>query len=99
MRTRGSTQWTKPCEALLTDLRCPSFKTGHCLTKPPAFRLFQRGRWQAERQNDILEQEGLQLRGAEDHRMDIAAWLHSLGLERYVSAFRDNEIDWGCCRS
>jgi len=27
--------------------------------------------------------------------MDIAAWLHSLGLERYVSAFRDNEIDWG----
>ena len=55
MRTRGSTQWTKPCEALLTDLRCPSFKTGHCLTKPPAFRLFQRGRWQAERQNDILE--------------------------------------------
>ena len=27
--------------------------------------------------------------------MDIAAWLHSLGLERYASAFRDNEIDWG----
>jgi class 3 adenylate cyclase/predicted ATPase len=26
--------------------------------------------------------------------MDIAAWLQSLGLERYVTAFRDNEIDW-----
>ena len=26
--------------------------------------------------------------------MDIAAWLHGLGLERYVPAFRDNEIDW-----
>ena len=27
--------------------------------------------------------------------MDIAAWLRSLGLERYESIFRDNEIDWG----
>src|SRR5215471_20763601 len=26
--------------------------------------------------------------------MDIAAWLQSLGLERYEQAFRDNEIDW-----
>jgi class 3 adenylate cyclase/predicted ATPase len=26
--------------------------------------------------------------------MDVAAWLHELGLERYVPAFRDNEIDW-----
>ncbi|HXA21585.1 MAG TPA: AAA family ATPase [Acetobacteraceae bacterium] len=26
--------------------------------------------------------------------MDITAWLHDLGLERYVPAFRDNEIDW-----
>src|SRR5918998_1692935 len=25
--------------------------------------------------------------------MDIAAWLRSLGLERYAPAFRDNEID------
>jgi hypothetical protein len=25
--------------------------------------------------------------------MDIAAWLHELGLERYEQAFRDNEID------
>src|SRR6516165_2814860 len=25
--------------------------------------------------------------------MDVAAWLHDLGLERYVSAFRDNDID------
>jgi len=26
--------------------------------------------------------------------MDIEAWLEGLGLERYVPAFRDNEIDW-----
>src|SRR5271169_6704331 len=26
--------------------------------------------------------------------MDIAGWLQGLGLERYVPAFRDNEIDW-----
>jgi class 3 adenylate cyclase/tetratricopeptide (TPR) repeat protein len=26
--------------------------------------------------------------------MDVEAWLQSLGLERYVPAFRDNEIDW-----
>ena len=26
--------------------------------------------------------------------MDIAAWLQSLGLERYEPLFRDNEIDW-----
>ena len=25
--------------------------------------------------------------------MDIAAWLQSQGLERYITAFRDNEID------
>ncbi len=23
--------------------------------------------------------------------MDVAAWLHDLGLERYASAFRDND--------
>jgi class 3 adenylate cyclase len=26
--------------------------------------------------------------------MDVAAWLQSLGLERYVPAFRDNDIAW-----
>src|SRR5215831_2648395 len=26
--------------------------------------------------------------------MDIAAWLRSLGFERYITAFRDNEINW-----
>jgi class 3 adenylate cyclase len=35
----------------------------------------------------------LPLLGAEDHRMDVAAWLQDLGLERYVPAFRENEID------
>jgi class 3 adenylate cyclase len=32
--------------------------------------------------------------GARDRRMDVAAWLKGLGLERYAAAFRDNEIDW-----
>src|ERR1700758_2166433 len=31
--------------------------------------------------------------GAEDHRMDIAAWLRGLGLEQYAPAFRDNDVD------
>ena len=26
--------------------------------------------------------------------MDIAAWLHGLGMQRYEGAFRDHEIDW-----
>ena len=26
--------------------------------------------------------------------MDIEAWLQGLGLERYLPAFRRNEIDW-----
>jgi class 3 adenylate cyclase len=26
--------------------------------------------------------------------MDIEAWLQGLGLERYITAFRDNKIDW-----
>jgi class 3 adenylate cyclase/predicted ATPase len=42
----------------------------------------------------ILARERLPLLGPEDQLMDIAAWLQDLGLERYVPAFRDNEIDW-----
>src|SRR5437868_12197884 len=30
---------------------------------------------------------------AEDHRMDVAAWLRALGLEQYAPAFRDNDVD------
>ncbi len=37
----------------------------------------------------IVVHEGLPLLGAEDHRMDVAAWLQDLGLERYLPAFRD----------
>ena len=33
------------------------------------------------------------LLGAEDHCMDIAAWLRGLGLEQYAQLFRDNDID------
>ena len=31
--------------------------------------------------------------------MEIAAWLQDLELQRYVSAFRDNDIDGESCRS
>jgi class 3 adenylate cyclase len=47
-----------------------------------------------DRQKNILVHEGLPLLGVEGHRMDVAAWLQGLGLERYMPAFRDNEIDW-----
>src|SRR5438477_7287619 len=30
---------------------------------------------------------------AEDHRMDVAAWLRALGLEQYAPAFRNNDVD------
>jgi hypothetical protein len=46
----------------------------------PALRLFQRYRW-----------TGLPLLGAEDHRMDVAAWLRGLGLKQYALAFRKND--------
>ena len=36
---------------------------------------------------------GLPLLGAEDHRMDVVAWLRGLGLEQYAPAFRDNDVD------
>src|ERR1700730_2168890 len=36
---------------------------------------------------------GLPPLGAEGHRMDVAAWLRGLGLEQYVPAFRDNDVD------
>src|SRR6202045_4053887 len=36
---------------------------------------------------------GLALLRAEDHCMDVAAWLRGLGLEQYAPAFRDNAID------
>src|SRR5262252_742623 len=42
----------------------------------------------------IVARERLPLLGSEDQLMDIAAWLQDLGLERYVSASRDNEINW-----
>jgi hypothetical protein len=41
----------------------------------------------------IVVHEWLLLLGPEDRRMDVAAWLRCLGLERYDQAFRDNEID------
>jgi len=37
--------------------------------------------------------KGLPLLRAGDHRMDVAAWLQSLGLERYEQVFRENRIE------
>ena len=69
-------------------------KRSFCLTPPhPTVRLFQRGRWHVDGQSDIVVHEGLPLLGAEDSRMDVAAWLQGLGLERYAPAFRDNDVD------
>jgi class 3 adenylate cyclase/predicted ATPase len=59
----------------------------------PALRLFQFCRWWVDRQRNILVDEGLPLLRAEDHRMDVAAWLYGLGLEQYAQLFRDNDID------
>src|SRR5882762_7452228 len=50
------------------------------------------GRQKGRRVSSFMR--GLPLLEAEEHRMDIAAWLQDLGLERYAPAFRDNEIDW-----
>jgi hypothetical protein len=36
---------------------------------------------------------------AEEHRMDIVAWLCGLGLEGYAPAFRDNVSMTKCRRS
>ena len=47
----------------------------------------------AEGRRNILVHEGLPLFGAEDHRIDVEAWLRRLGLERYAPAFRDNDVD------
>jgi SAM domain (Sterile alpha motif) len=52
-----------------------------------------RCRWQAAGQRNILFQDGLPPLGAEDHRMDVVAWLRGLGLGQYEAAFRDNAID------
>jgi hypothetical protein len=48
----------------------------------------------AEREDpSIVVDEEAPLLRAEDHRMDVAAWLRGLGLEQYASAFRDNDVD------
>src|SRR5271169_5286032 len=59
----------------------------------PIPRLFQRCRWWVDGQRNILVHERLPLLRAEDHRMDVAAWLRGLGLEQYAQLFRDNDID------
>src|SRR4029077_14255358 len=46
-----------------------------------------------EGQRSIVVDEGLPLLGAEDHRMDVVAWLRGLGLDQYAPAFRDNDVD------
>jgi class 3 adenylate cyclase len=67
----------------------PRLESSH----PKPRDVFQRCRWPAEGQRNILFHEGLPLLGAEDRRMDVVAWLRGLGLERYAPAFRDNDVD------
>ena len=72
------------CDAR-TVIYSPKPPTRHCaLSEVPAGGSIGRG---------IFSCKGLPLLGAEDHRMDIAAWLRGLGLAQYASAFRDNDVD------
>jgi hypothetical protein len=41
----------------------------------------------------VLKSRAQKRLGDREGRMDIAAWLRGLGLERYEPAFRENEID------
>src|SRR3954449_8722793 len=72
-----------------------TLQSGHLRPEalPPRLRPFQFCRWSVERQRDILVHERLPLLRAEDHRMDVPAWLRGLGLEQYAQLFRDNDID------
>jgi SAM domain (Sterile alpha motif) len=45
-----------------------------------------------DRDQGLLEKLGITT-GAKGRRMDVTAWLQRLGLERYVPAFRDNDVD------
>ena len=57
-------------------------------------RLFQRCRWQADGQSDILEQVEVpspRSRGSPHGHRGVAVGFW--GLERYVPAFRENEFD------
>src|SRR5580704_14236887 len=91
---RSGELWCRFARAAMPEPQKRSLPDGVMILRSPNGRPFQPCPWQADGQIDILEQVELPLRGAEDHRMDIAAWLQGLGLERYVPAFRDNEIDW-----
>jgi class 3 adenylate cyclase/predicted ATPase len=79
----------------LPDMRCLSFKSGHCLTNRDIRRcVYSTPPLAARREERYRRPSGAAAPRSEDHRMDIEAWLQGLGLERYVHAFRDNEIDW-----
>src|SRR5580704_9062088 len=91
---RSGELWCRFARAAMPEPQKRSLPDGVMILRSPNGRPFQPCPWQADGQIDILEQVELPLRGAEEHRMDIEAWLQSLGLERYVPAFRDNEIDW-----
>ena len=41
----------------------------------------------------MLHREGCRFCEPRIYRMDVATWLQGLEFERYVSAFRDNDID------
>jgi class 3 adenylate cyclase len=92
--SNGSVGWKRSIPEFAPNL-IPGLKAGHSLSEAviPDTCVFQRCRWQAEGQRNILFHEGLPLLGAEDRRMEVVAWLRGLGLEQYAPAFRDNDID------
>src|SRR5215468_4412487 len=74
----------------------PELQSSHWLMKPrhPTLCLFNAAAGSATGRALSSTKWSCGSSGGEDHRMDIEAWLQGLGLERYVPAFRDNEIDW-----
>src|SRR6266581_187442 len=71
----------------------PYVESGRFRLKPrtPTLRLLQRCRWLVEGYHRRRGVAASLSRGSPHGRSGVA---QSLGLERYVPAFRDNEIDW-----
>jgi hypothetical protein len=79
----------------LPGRRCPCFESSHSLPEaatPDNAPIWSAAAGSSRGRTLSSSIRGLFL-GAEDHRMDVAAWLRGLGLEQYAPAFRDNEVD------
>ena len=77
---------------------CPAWdahlsKAVICSLKPRHPEYFSAAAGSSKGRGISSSTEALPLLGAEDHRMDVSAWLRGLGLEQYAAAFRDNDVD------